>query len=192
MVSTLNETQRSAVAVKLADMKLLQGLLISNEQKLLSQCDDEEIRDRLGDMLEDDQKNMGIIESVIAQYGTTAEPQDKVQKFVEQAQGAMEGSELTLYEKVSQHELLKHSHVMKGLVVHKAAQVLGETVRKTIEPLYTVNFENRAHQEQLKGVLYILGTRELTGQDPEQGVWVGVQDTIAALKGIVGGVADRT
>lgn len=61
-----------------------------------------------------------------------------------------------------------------------------------IEPLYTVNFENRAHQEQLKGVLYILGTRELTGQDPEQGVWASVQDTIAALKGIVGGVANQT
>ena len=192
MVSTLDDTKRSAIAVKLADMKLLQGLLISNEQKLLSQCNDEEIRDRLEDMLEDDQKNLGIIESVIAQYGTTAEPQDKVQKFIEQAQEAMEGSELTLYEKVSQHELLKHSHVMKGLVVHKAAQVVGETVRKVIEPLYTVNFENRAHQEQLKGVLYILGTRELTGQDPEQGVWASVQDTIAALKGIVGGMADKT
>ncbi len=192
MVSTLNEIQRSAIAVKLADMKLLQGLLISNEQTLLSQCNDQEIRDRLEDMLEDDQKNLGIIESVITQYGTTAEPQDKVQKFIEQAQGAMEGSELTLYEKVSQHELLKHSHVMKGLVIHKAAQVVGETVRQVIEPLYTVNFENRAHQEQLKGVLYILGTRELTGKDPEQGVWASVQDTIAALKGIVGGVADHT
>jgi hypothetical protein len=105
-------------------------LLISNEEKLLSQCNDEEIRDRLEDMLEDDQKNLGIIESVITQYGTPAEPQDKLQKFIKQAQEAMEGSELTLYEKVSQHELLKHSHVMKGLVVHKAAQVMGETLEK--------------------------------------------------------------
>jgi len=68
--------------------------------------------------------------------------------------------------KKSQHELLKHKQTMAGLLIHKAAQVVGADIEAAITPLNTVNFENRAHQEQLKGVLEILGVRELTGQRP--------------------------
>lgn len=49
-----------------------------------------------------------------------------------------------------------------------------------IAPLNTINFENRAHQEQLKGILEILGVRELTGQDADQGIWARVQDAMAS------------
>lgn len=192
MVSTLNDPNRSAIATKLADMKALQGLLVANEQKLISQISDPEIRSRLEAMLKDDQKNVGIIESVISKYGTPAEPQNKTQKFVEQTQGSMEGTELTPYEKVSLHELLKHSQTMNGIVVHKAAQLFGDTLAEVLNPLNTVNFENRAHQEQLKGVMEILGARELVGRDPDQGVWARVQDATAALKGVFGSLGDHT
>jgi len=109
--------------------------------------------------------------------------------MVHNAQEMMKGSELNLYEKITQHELLKHEQVMSGLLVHKAAQMVGADVEAAIVPLNTVNFQNRAHQEQLKGVMEVLGVRELTGQDPDQGVWSRVQDAIAAFSGIVGGVA---
>jgi hemerythrin superfamily protein len=82
--------------------------------------------------------------------------------------------------------LLKHGQVVSGLVVHKAAQVVGRDVEAALATLNTVNFENRAHQEQLKGMLEYLGTLELTGQEPEQGLWSRVQDAIAAATGIVG------
>jgi hypothetical protein len=91
----------------------------------------------------------------------------------------MEGSELTLFEKVSQHELLKHKQTMTGLLIHKAAQVVGADIEAAIAPLNAVNFENRAHQEQLKGILEVLGVRELTGQEPYQGLWGRVQDAVA-------------
>jgi len=80
----------------------------------------------------------------------------------------MKGSELTSFEKVFQHELLKHKQTMTGLVIHKAAQVVGADIEAAITPLNTINFENRAHQEQLKGILEILGVRELTGLEPDQ------------------------
>jgi hypothetical protein len=64
----------------------------------------------------------------------------------------MEGSDLTLFEKASQHELLKHQQTMTGLTIHKAAQIVGADVEAAIAPLHTINFENRAHQEQLKGI----------------------------------------
>lgn len=192
MVATLEDTKRQAIATKLADMKALQNLLIANEQLFISSCNDSELAQRFRDMLEDDRKNMGVLETTIVQYGIQAEPKETSTKMIEEVQKLMQGSELTLFEKVTQHELLKHKQTMAGLLIHKAAQVVGADIEAAITPLNTVNFENRAHQEQLKGVLEILGVRELTGKDPDQGVWARVQDAMAAMTGIIGGAVTRT
>jgi len=192
MVMSLDDTKRLAIASKLADMKEVQNLIIANEQKLLSACPDQEICDRFRDMLSDDQKNLGILDTVMVQYGVRSEPQETVKKMVEKIQHMMQGSELNLYEKVFQHELLKHQQVMTGLLIHKAAQVVGADIEAAITPLNTVNFENRAHQEQLKGILEVLGVRELTGQEPKQGIWARVQDAVAALSGVAGSAISRT
>lgn len=192
MVSTLDDTKRLSIATKLAEMKALQNLLINNEQQFIQDCTDDNIRKRLQDMLEDDQKNMGVLDTVIVQYGVKGEPKEITQKMIESVKKLIEGSSLTLFEKVAQHELLKHKQTMAGLLIHKAAQVVGADIVAAITPLNTVNFENRAHQEQLKGILEILGVRELTGQEPDQGLWARVQDAVAALTGVVGSVVTRT
>ncbi|WP_375496847.1 hemerythrin domain-containing protein [uncultured Nostoc sp.] len=186
MVATLDDTKRNAIAVKLASLKALQQLVIENEQSLLKEGLDAEIADRIRNFINDDEKNLGVLETVIGQYGIQAEPKKTVTEFVEKARELFKGSELSLYEKVSQHELLKHQLVMSGLIVHKAAQKVGADILLAIAPLNTINFENRAHQEQLKGILEILGVRELTGQDADQGIWARVQDAMAAVSGVVG------
>jgi hemerythrin superfamily protein len=192
MVATLDDAKRNAIAVKLADLKALQQLAIENEQLILREGLDAEIADRIRDFLKDDEKNLGVIETVIGQYGIQAEPKQTVQQFIETARQWFQGSELSLFEKVAQHELLKHKIVMGGLIVHKAAQKVGADVLLAIGPLNTVNFENRAHQEQLKGVLEILGVRELTGQEADQGIWARVQDAVAAVSGVVGSAVTQT
>jgi hemerythrin superfamily protein len=186
MSITLDDSKRTAIACKLAGMKEVQNLLISNEEKLMSACDDREIRDRFGKMLDDDRKNIGILDTVMVQYGVMSEPKETITAMVKKVEELMAGSELSVYEKASQHELLKHQQFMAGVLVHKAAQVVGADIEAAIAPLNTINFENRAHQEQLKGVLEVLGVRELTGKEAEQGLWARVQDSIAAFSGIVG------
>ena len=186
MPATLTDQKRTAIAEKLAGIKAIQNLIIDSEQQFLSECSDDHLRKRLEDMLEDDQKNLDIVETAITQYGIQAEPKPTVQEFVSQAKNTLSSSRLSMYEKIAQHELLKHGQVMSGLVVHKAAQVVGQDVEAAIAPLNTVNFENRAHQEQLKGMLEYLGTLELTGQEPQQGLWARVQDAVAAATGVVG------
>jgi hemerythrin superfamily protein len=188
MVTTLDDTKRLAIAEKLADTRAIQHLIISNEQKLISACPDADVRQHLQNMLEDDQKNLGVLETVIVQYGIQAEPQESVKKFIEQGEQLMAGDKLSFYQKLAQHELLKHGQVMSGIVVHKAAQVVGADIEVAIGPLNTVNFENRAHQEQLKGMLELVGVRELTGKDADQGLWARVQDAVAALSGVAGSV----
>ena len=188
MVTTLDDTKRMAIAQKLADMRAIQNLLISTEQKLISSAPHQDVRERLQHMLADDQKNLGVLETVLVQYGIQSEPHDTMKKFVEQAEQMMSGSELSFYQKLIQHELLKHGQVMSGIVVHKAAQVVGADIEVAIGPLNTVNFENRAHQEQLKGLLELVGVRELTGKDADQGLWARVQDAVAALSGVAGSV----
>lgn len=192
MVTTLDDTKRSALGVKLADIKAIQNLLIANEQRFIQEINDQEIRDRFQHMLEDDQKNLGILDTVIVQYGVQGQPKETITQMVDKLQQLMQGSELSIYEKVFQHELLKHQQVMSGLTVHKAAQKIGADVLAAISPINTINFENRAHQEQLKGVLEILGVRELTGQEVDQGIWGRVQDAMAALSGVVGSVVTQT
>lgn len=34
----------------------------------------------------------------------------------------------------------------------------------------------------------VLGTRELTGQEPDQSVWARTQDAVAALRGVFDGL----
>ncbi|SRR5579883_1945960 len=188
MVATLDDTKRAAIGMQLASIKAIQELLISNARTLIPQISDRDVCDRLQSILDDDQKNLGILDTVIVQYGNKEAPKKTVTEFVQKAKQLVEGSELSLYEKVFQHELLKHQQVMSGIIVHKAAQKVGADVEAAITPLNTVNFENRAHQEQLKGVLEVLGVRELTGQEADQGLWARVQDAVAALTGVAGSV----
>ena len=190
MVVALDDTKRSAIATELADLKAIQELLIANEQKVLpAVSNDQEISKRLNDFLKDDQENLTVIEQVISKFGGgSAQPRDTIRQYVEQVNRIIDGNELTLYQKASIHERIKHQAVMTGLIIHKAAQVVGDDVKEAIGPLNQVNFENRAHQEQLKGVLEVLGTRELTGQDPDQGVWARTQDAVAALRGVFEGL----
>lgn len=192
MVTTLTDAKRAAIGEKLADMRAIQNLIIANEQMFVSSINDSEIRNRIQDMLEDDQKNLGVLETTITQYGIQSEPSSTVKKMVKQLQEMMGGSELNLYQKLAQHELLKHGQVMSGLVVHKAGQIVGADVEAALGPLNTVNFENRAHQEQLKGVLEVMGTRELTGQEPDQSLWGRVQDAVAAMTGVVGSAVTQS
>lgn len=192
MVSTLDDIKRIAIAMQLAEMKALQNLLILNEQRFIDTVNDDHSRQRLQDMLEQDQKNLGILDTIIVQYGVQGGPKETFEQSLEDIQKLMADPELTLSEKVAQHELLKHQQTMKGLIIHKAAQVVGADVEAAITPLNTINFENRAHQEQLKGILEVLGVRELTGQEPDQGLWARVEDSVAALTGVVGSVVTRT
>lgn len=192
MVTTLDDTKRNAIAIKLADMKFIQQLIIENEQLFLRESTDAEISDRLRKMLEDDQKNQGVLETTIVQYGIQKEPAQMVEEMCNTIRQLMQGSQLSFYEKIFKHELLKHEQVMSGVVIHKAAQKVGADVMAAISPLNTVNFENRAHQEQLKGFLEVLGVRELTGQDADHGIWGRVQDAIAAFSGAVGSAVTQT
>ena len=153
MVTKLDDTKRLAMAERLADMKAFQNLIISNDQKLIDACPDEDVRKRLQNMLEDDQKNLGIIEAVIVQYGIQAEPSAATKIFIPQFEQMMSGDEFTYYQKLIYHELMKHGQAMSGIVIHKAAQKVGSDIEVAIRPLNTVNFEGRAHQEQLKGML---------------------------------------
>ncbi|MBW4489836.1 MAG: hemerythrin domain-containing protein [Trichocoleus desertorum ATA4-8-CV12] len=191
MVTTLDDTKRLAIAERLADLRAFQTFIISNDQKLLEACPYEDVRQRLQNMLADDQKNIGIIDTVVVQYGIQSEPSPATKVFIQQFEQMMSGNEFTFYQKLMHHELMKHGQAMSGIVIHKAAQKVGADIELAIGPLNTVNFEGRAHQEQLKGLLEQVGVREMTGQDADQGLWARVQDAIAAFSGVAGSVVTQ-
>lgn len=151
--------------------------------------DDETIRERLEKILTSDRDNLSSIEQAIAQFDSSAEPREIAQKHAEKVGQMMDGEELTTYDKFFQLELLKHQQTMNGLVIHKVAQSLNDKIQDAMEPVNKINFENRAHQEILKGVLYFVGTREIAGKEPDMGLWASVEQGIAALKGLVDSVS---
>ncbi len=191
MAATLDATKKNAIARKLADMKVLQNLMISNEEKLLEATRGEErVTKSITDMLEDDRKSIGAISEAIVELEMSSEPSDTVTDMVKAVEKIMSGSHLDLYEKIMQHEGLKHQLVMTGLLVHKAAQATDGKLQKVIDSINKVNFKNRAHQEQLKTVIYFYGVRQLVGKEPEANIWGAADDAIAALKGVFGGLIE--
>ena len=191
MAATLDATKKNAIARKLADLKVLQNLMISNEEKLLKATQGEKrVTDSITDMLEDDRKSIGAIEESIKDLGMSSEPSDSVKGMVDTIEQVMSGSELDLYEKIMQHEGLKHQLTMTGLLIHKAAQATDGQLQKVIDPINKVNFKNRAHQEQLKTIIYYYGVRQLVGEEAESNIWGAADDAIAALKGAFGGLTE--
>ncbi len=84
---------------------------------------------------------MRIIDLVIVQHGIKVEPKSTVMKLIELSRKQIASSELSLFEKVVEHELITHIQAIAGILVHKAALVVGEDIE--IAPLHTVNFDNR-------------------------------------------------
>lgn len=191
MAATLEITKKNAIARKLADMKALQKLMIANEEKLLSaSTGNQKVTDTLNNMLEDDRQSLTAIKEAITEFEMTSDPSDTVTNMINTIEEIMSGTHLDLYEKFMQHEGLKHQLVMTGLLVHKAAQATDGILQKVIDPINKVNFKNRAHQEQLKGAIYLYGVHQLVGTEPDSGVWAAAEDAIAALKGAFGGLTE--
>ena len=191
MAANVDTVQKNAIATKLADMKVLQNLMISNEEKLLEATKgNEKVTSSITDMLEDDRKSIAAIEEAITELEVSSQPSDTVTGMKETIEKLMSGSELDLYEKILQHEGLKHQLVMTGLLIHKAAQATDGLLQKSIDPINKVNFKNRAHQEQLKTIIYYYGVRQLVGEEPEANIWGAADDAIAALKGAFGGLTE--
>lgn len=191
MAATLDATKKNAIAQKLADMKVLQNLMISNEETLLkATTDSEKVTETLTNMLEDDRKSLTAIEEAMTELEMSSEPSNTVTGMVETIKELMSGNSLDLYEKVLQHEGLKHQLVMTGLLVHKAAQATDGLLQKLVDPINKANFKNRAHQEQLKGAIYFYGVKQLVGSEPEDGIWAAAEDAVAALKGAFGGLTE--
>jgi len=92
-------------------------------------------------------------------------PSVSAQQLVDQTQQMMQGSEMS-FDKVTQFELLKHGQAMTGIVIHKAAQVVGLTltlhslkIQLTLRTVLT-----RQQKASWKG------GRPLTGQEADQGL----------------------
>ena len=83
MTATLEATRKNAIATKLADMKVLQNLMISNEQKLLSATKGEQrVTDAITDMLSDDRKSISAIETAITELEMSSQPSNTVTNLV--------------------------------------------------------------------------------------------------------------
>lgn len=77
----------------------------------------------------------------------------------------MDEDKATLYDKASQHDLIYHVQYKNGIVLLKAAEVVGPDLEATLNSIESIISDYQSHEEQLKIILKILGTWEMTGKD---------------------------
>ena len=85
-------TDMTNLSTKLADLKLIQNVLIECGQKLIAATDDKTIRERLEKILESDRDNLSNIDKAIAEFGNAVQPRDITQKHAEKIGQMMDGS----------------------------------------------------------------------------------------------------
>lgn len=115
----LEDVKRTAIAVKLADMRAMQNLLIDNNEALITVCTDRDISNRLEVLLRDDRKNLGIINAVIIHYGIKAEPRLTVIKTIEHSREEMVSSQLSLFEKIASAACSRKSRTFHAKQLNK-------------------------------------------------------------------------
>ena len=104
MVAVLDDTKKNSMAVKLGDMKLLQQLLLDNEERFLLEYTDGEIAGIIRRMLDDDRKNLALLNTVVDQFGLEKNAEPTVLQMVEKVRQLMASEELSFFDKVFQHE----------------------------------------------------------------------------------------
>ena len=191
MAATLDATKKNAIATKLAEMKALQNLSISNQEALLQAIVSEtEVRKILIKAIEEDRNSLAEIDLAIANLELFSQPSSTVKKIIARTNEMMDENNLCLYEKFMLHEGLKHQLVMIGLLIHKSVQASDGILQQAIDPLNRVNFRNRTHQEKLKSTIYFYGVRQLVGKEPETDLFAAVEDAIVSLKGAFEGLTE--
>jgi len=164
MVTSIDDTKRLLAIERFADLRAFQNLIISNEQKLIDACPYEDIRE-LSRIYLWWPENLGIIDTVIVQYGIQL-------NLVLQPRYLFKADDVRgwvyVYQKLIHHELMKHGQ--PWVASHDPQSCSGGRgwYWSGNYPLNTVTFEGRAHQEQLKGMLEQVGVREMTGLDAQQ------------------------
>lgn len=169
------ESLREALGYELSDMMY--------RQKALALCNE-----RVGfwdhhfrNMAEDDQKNVDLLETVIASFGVRVSPRRSTEQIADLLIDVVVGETSRPLEKLGAYTLLKKSQLMSVQLVSKAAQHLLPDIRMTLAPLDGLGMILTNHVSQLKNFIEHSGVAWLTGQEQPEGLFERAREAVADI-----------
>lgn len=177
MISISNEAKCTAIGSKLADMKVLQMLLVSEAETLRCQCPDSSVDERFRRVKKNEESILAMLDGAIARLSNQCSPSANTLDLVAKTQQMLRSDERSLADKALQYSLLKYQQIFTGLMLHEAAAAIGGATASAMKPLNGFSFELEIHQEDLKAILEILAVRELAGKAPSHGFLHLLQDS---------------
>ncbi|HET9241039.1 MAG TPA: hemerythrin domain-containing protein [Oligoflexus sp.] len=169
------ESLREALGYELSDMMY--------RQKALALCNE-----RVGfwdqhfrSMADDDQKNVELLETVMASFGVRVSPRRSTEQIADLLIDVVVGETSRPLEKLGAYTLLKKSQLMSVQLVSKATQHVLPDIRMTLEPLDGLGAILNNHVSQLKTFIEHKGVAWLTGHEVPEGLFERAREAVADI-----------
>lgn len=163
MISTVDETWRYDLAVKLSDIRFLQELSLSKMQKLVLAFGSSPVLAELQALVSDDQQLLGEITNVLFQFG----PPGEEVAGLPLTSAMPAGGSPVLSEELTRQIVLKQQFILLVDELAHSALGAGSHVASVIAPTIAAREVSQAHIERL-GVLLVGAASEEVGDLPTQ------------------------
>ncbi len=178
MLERSEHSKREALATELADVLLRQRAIVEAAASLAGffQEGDKEIFET---MMQEDEKSLRMIDTVINNYGLRVEPKPFTQKFSKLCLETITNPLSLELERLTAFKLLKQDQYFSGHLIHKASQLAEMDVKEAIGMFEGVQSVFTSHSNQVEEWCKTKGVEMIMGESPAGGL-VGMARDLTA------------
>lgn len=176
--------RREMIASELADIFHRQQAIVRCNEVLnlaTSATQDEFLRT----MVEEDEKNLRMIETVINSFGLRVAPKELSVTMAELLTSSVENPDFTPLELMGLYILVKQNQMICCHLVHKSSQVSAPDIKVALAAFAGVYATFSKHVVQLSAMMEKFGVEYITGEKPASGLLGRMRDVMATAAGAV-------
>lgn len=180
--------KRKGIASELAGIALRQNQILAADEVIIRDFP-EAITERFADLLEQDKKDLALIETVQTSFGIREEPKDSSLTLGELLCATIEDATLTPMERLGAFGLLRQQQLMCGHLLHKVGQRAPLDVKEALGPFIAVQADFAKRAGEVMTCIEDMGVRYIAGEESAKGMVGRIRDVGAAIAGAVAGRA---
>lgn len=178
--------KRKAIASELADIVYRQNLITVADDVFIRDFPDE-INEELANLLEQDKKDLALLETVQTNFGIRSEPKQSCTSLADFLMPMIADPSLTKRERLGAYALMRQQQLMCGHLLHKAGQKSEMDIKEALGPFLGVQSDFAKRIADVMTCMEDIAVREIVGEQPVQGMVGRLRDAGAALAGAVVG-----
>lgn len=176
--------RREMLASELADILYRQQAIVQCNE-ILNLTSSETQDEFLQAMVEEDEKNLRMIETVINSFGLRVAPKEMSKVMAGLLTSSVQNADFTPLEMMGLYILVKQNQMMCCHLVHKSAQVSAPDIKVALAPFAGVYASFSKHVAQLTVMMEKFGVEFITGEKPASGLFGRLRDAMATAAGAV-------